>query len=113
MHSEEDERDSAANSLKGIAQALYSPTTAADPKDALVKLHEYKPQFDSSIESERKYFELHNEWTELDGYGFGENAPRITEEWYDELKQLHADISTSQHDLTELESKQDVLREEK
>lgn len=104
LHTEEDERDSAANSLKGIAQALYNPGTPSNPTDALIKLHEYKPQFDGSIESERKYFDLHKEWAALAKYDFGSNATRITPEWYQSVNELHTDISESQSSLLSLEA---------
>ncbi|MGH7234298.1 MAG: AAA domain-containing protein, partial [Candidatus Saccharimonadales bacterium] len=109
LHSEDDEKDSAANSLKGIAQALYNPSSSADPKAALVKLHEYKPQFDTSIESERKYFDLHNEWLQLDAYDFGENSPKITQEWHNDLKKLLSDIDESQNLIAKLEDVQKKL----
>lgn len=113
LHTEEDERDSAANSLKGIAQALYNPGTPADPKDALIKLHEYKPQFDGSIESERKYFELHNEWSSLDAYDFGENSPRVTKEWFDQINRLHTGIENAQATVLELQNTQEQLIDKK
>jgi very-short-patch-repair endonuclease len=110
LHSEDDEKDSAANALKGIAQALYNPTQSADPKQALAKLHEYKPQFDHSLDDERKYFELHNQWSELDAFDFGDNATRITKEWHAELKQTHADIQKAQKLAGDLEQKHETLR---
>jgi very-short-patch-repair endonuclease len=113
LHSEEDERDSAANSLKGIAQALYSPSNSTDPKEALVKLHEYKPQFDTSIDSERKYFDLHSEWLELDAYDFGDDSLRITQDWHNQIKNLHIDIAKSQEIITTLEHEQKTLAGQK
>jgi|GEM_PF-354669 len=113
LHSEEDERDSAANSLKGIAQALYNPGSPADPTESLVKLHEYKPQFDGSIDKERKYFDLHTEWLSLDAYDFGDDSPRLTKEWYGELKQLLANIQDSQTSISQLEHEQKTLLEKK
>lgn len=113
LHTEEDERDSAANSLKGIAQALYNPGAAADPTEALIKLHEYKPQFDSSIDSERKYFDLHNEWVALDTYDFGDSSRYLTKEWYDKLKQLHADIESAQTTIAALEHEHKTLTDKK
>lgn len=110
LHSEDDEKDSAANALKGIAQALYNPTQSADPKQALVKLHEYKPQFDHSLDDERKYFELHNQWSELDAFDFDDNATRVTKEWHTELKQTYADIEKTQKLAGDLEEKQETLR---
>jgi very-short-patch-repair endonuclease len=105
LHSEEDEKDSAANSLKGIAQALYSPThLSQDPQEVLTKLYIFKPKFDGSIDGERKYFELHSEWVDLESYDFGSNSPRITKEWYDELKQLYLDIEKAQSAVKGLES---------
>jgi very-short-patch-repair endonuclease len=109
LHSEEDERDSAANSLKGIAQALYNPGTQTDPTEALIKLHEYKPQFDGSIDSERKYFDLHNEWSALDSYDFGENSPRVTKSWFDEINRLHTEIEKAQATVLKLQNEQNNL----
>lgn len=113
LHTEEDERDSAANSLKGIAQALYNPVTPANPADALIKLHEYKPQFDGSIQSERKYFELHNEWSSLDSYDFGDNSPRLTKEWFDEINRLHTEIENAQVAVLKLQNEQKQLVDKK
>lgn len=113
LHSEDDEKDSAANALKGIAQALYNPTQSADPKQALVKLHEYKPQFDHSLDDERKYFELHNQWSKLDAFDFGDNATRVTKEWHSDLKQTHVDIEKAQKLTSTLEQKQETLQARK
>lgn len=113
LHSEEDERDSAAYSLKGIAQALYNPGSPADPTVALVKLHDYKPQFDNSIDKERKYFDLHTEWASLDAYDFGDESSRLTKEWYAELKQALSNIQTGQSSISELEHEQKILIEKK
>lgn len=113
LHTEEDERDSAANSLKGIAQALYNPTAPTDPTNALVKLHEYKPQFDGSIEGGRKYFDLHNEWKSLDSYEFGESSPKITQEWYEKIQQLYKDVQDSQSKITEIEQEIQTLNKQK
>lgn len=113
LHSEEDEKDSAANALKGIAQALYQPTTASDPSQALAKLHEYKPEFDTTLANERGYFELHEEWTKLDGFDFGSNAPRMTNEWYEEIKQTHSDIAKAQQASSDLAEKQKKLEQHK
>jgi very-short-patch-repair endonuclease len=113
LHTDEDERDSAANSLKGIAQAIYSSGSPADPTQALVKLHEYKPQFDDSIECERKYFNLHNEFSSLDAYDFGDSSSRLTIDWYKELKQLHTDIQSAQTSISKLEQEQKILIEKK
>lgn len=114
LHTEDDEKDSAANSLKGIAQALYDPTSLnQNPQEVLTKLYEFKPRFDGSIDRERKYFELHNEWAELDGYDFGSNSLRITKEWYDELKQLFIDIDKAQSAIKGLEAKYKSLSDSK
>jgi very-short-patch-repair endonuclease len=113
LHSEEDEKDSAANALKGIAQALYDTGSNSDPKEALVKLHEYKPKFDTSINEERKYFDLHNEWSSLDAYDFGGDAPRITQEWYTEFGTLQKTIQQSQQQTSELEQKQTNIQEQR
>jgi very-short-patch-repair endonuclease len=113
LHTEEDERDSAANSLKGIAQALYNPVTPTDPVGALIKLHEYKPQFDSSIESGRKYFDLHNEWKSLDSYEFGNSSPKITQEWHQEVQKLYNDIQNAQSRLTTTEQEHVALNKKK
>lgn len=113
LHSEEDERDSAANSLKGIAQALYNPTMPTNPTEALVKLHEYKPQFDGSIESGRKYFDLHNEWKSLDSYEFGESSPKITQGWYEDIKQLYKDTQSTQSKVADIEQQLSILNKKK
>lgn len=114
LHSEEDERDSAANSLKGIAQALYNPARLSqDPKEVLTKLHEFKPRFDGSLDKERKYFELHSEWTALDSYDFGSNSPHITKEWYDEVKELYIAIEKAQSAIKGLESEYESLTAKK
>jgi very-short-patch-repair endonuclease len=109
LHSEDDEKDSAANALKGIAQALYNSAPATDPKSALVKLHEYKPQFDNSINTEREYFKLYTAWHALDEYDFAESATTITPEWYDHLTKLRSNIQALQHQITDLEKKQEKL----
>lgn len=113
LHTEEDERDSAANSLKGIAQALYTPTAPTDPTEALIKLHEYKPQFDGSIEGGRKYFDLHNEWKSLDSYEFGDSSPKITQEWYEEIQKLYRDVQNEQSNITEIEQELATLNKKK
>lgn len=113
LHSEEDEKDSAANSLKGIAQALYQPTPTNDPRQALVKLHEYKPEFDTSLANERVYFELNEEYIRLDSFDFGANAPRITNEWYTEIGQTHAEIAKAQKAVNDFTEKQTKLEESK
>lgn len=114
LHSEEDEKDSAANTLKGIAQALYNPTRLSqDPQEELAKLFEFKPKFDVSIDSERKYFELYKEWTELDSYDFGPNSPRVTKEWYDELKSLYTDTEKVQTAIKGLEAEHKSLLDKK
>ncbi len=113
LHSEEDEKDSAANALKGIAQALYQPSSTGDPKQALAKLHEYKPEFDTSLTNERGYFELRAEWAQLDSFEFGAVAPRITSEWYERIKQMHADIADAQKTASDLSGKQKKLEQHK
>lgn len=113
LHSEEDEKDSAANSLKGIAQALYQPSRTNDPRQALVKLHEYRPEFDTSLSNERVYFELHEEWTQLDSFDFGTDATRITSEWYAEIGQTHAEIAKTQKASGDFTEKQKKLENDK
>lgn len=114
LHTEEDEKDSAANSLKGIAQALYNPTRLSrEPQEVLSKLYEFKPRFDSSLDDERRYFDMYNEWSELDSCDFGSNAPRITREWYDELKQLFVDIDKSQTAIKGLQAEYKSILDEK
>lgn len=114
LHTDEDEKDSAANSLKGIAQALYSPASLTQaPQEVLAKLHEFKPNFDGSIDRERKYFELHSEWAELDSFDFGMDSPRLTKEWYDEIKQLYIGIEKAQTAAKGLEAEFKSLSDNK
>ncbi|PIP56730.1 hypothetical protein COX05_01535 [candidate division WWE3 bacterium CG22_combo_CG10-13_8_21_14_all_39_12] len=114
LHNEEDEKDSVANSLKGIAQALYNPISLTqNPQEVLTELHQFKPSFNRTIDKERKYFELHMEWSELESYDFGFNSPRITKEWYDEINQLYRDIEKSQTAIKGLEAEKISFSEEK
>lgn len=103
LHSDEDERDSAANSLKGVAQALFNFKSSENPKGALVKLHEYKPQFDNSIESERNYFSLYSEWIELDSYDFGRESKYMTKEWYKDFLKIQSEVENKQREISKLE----------
>lgn len=114
LHTEDDERDSAANSLKGIAQALYNPASIhEDPQDVLAKLYEFKPRFDDLLSKEREYFELHNEWVELDNYEFGSNSARITKDWYEEIKRLFLEIEKAQSAIKGLDAELTNLSDKK
>lgn len=106
LHSDEDEKDSAANALKGIAQVLHQVSKMPDPKLTLAELHTTKPQFNELLDKERQYFEMYQRHAELDAYDFGDDAPRITKEWHDELLALQATIQQEQRQLTAAEAEQ-------
>jgi superfamily I DNA and/or RNA helicase len=110
LHSEEDERDSAANALKGIAQAYFQSEGSPNPNESLVNVHESKPVFDNTLNKQREYFKLYNKWLELDKYDFAENSPRLTPEWYmDLVKHRHA-VKEAQVAILESERETEKLK---
>ena len=114
LHSEEDEIDSAANTLKGISQAFYSSSdTELQPKESLVKLYEYKPKFDDSIKEQREYFELYSEWLSLDAYEFGNDSLRISREWLNEIGKHKLELKKYIDTELKLESSQNKIKESK
>lgn len=115
LHSEDDEKDSAAYALKGITQSRYNVIKNNDPKEILIKLNEYKPEFNSSLDSERIFYEKYQEWDKLDKYDFGIESKKISNEWYENILELQSKINNEKEKKSKLdnkiESKKDKISE--
>ena len=114
LHSDEDEVDSASNALKGISQTFYHlPDHELQPKEALVKLYEYKPKFDDAITEQRNYFSIYSEWLSLDAYEFGDNALRINREWMNDIAKHKLELKKRLDTKSKLEVSQVKINEAK
>jgi very-short-patch-repair endonuclease len=91
LHTEDDERDSAANTLMSINKQ-FQKAKFGDQKEPLSLLASHEQTFNSSLESERRLFTLYNEQRTMDYLRlFYEKS--IDKNWWDIFAKITAEIN--------------------
>lgn len=91
LYTEEDERDSAVNTLKSF-QKLYDKKAICDQKEPLRLINEAEKNYSDGLDDERNLFDYYNQRRALD-YVKVYSELGISREWWDRYNQIQTEIS--------------------
>lgn len=111
LHNEDDEKDSAANLLKGISQSEIKEEEDINTKEPLSDIHSRKFVFDNEVDKERDYYSKYIKYQQLNKYEFGRITNKITLHWYQGILQQTNDLKELQSELSRLETEKESLKD--